>query len=45
VFAVLVVVLLIVAAAILYYGGFLGAAGNGDTDLDADVQVEAPQTP
>ena len=45
VFAVLIVVLLVVVAAILYFGGFLGAAGDGGTDLDADVQVEAPQSP
>jgi hypothetical protein len=43
--AVLIVVLLIVVAAILYFGGFLGTAGDGGTDLDADVQVETPATP
>ena len=45
VFAVLVVVLLIVVAAILYFGGFLGAGGVDGTDLEADIQVEAPSNP
>lgn len=46
IYAILIIIVILILAAVLYMSGaFGGGGGSDDADIEADVNIEAPQTP
>lgn len=46
IYAILIIIVILILAAVLYMSGAFGGGGGGeDADIEADVNIEAPETP
>lgn len=45
IYAILIIIVILILAAVLYMSGAFGGAQEGEPDIEADVQIEAPAEP
>lgn len=45
IYAILIIIVIPILAAVLYMSGAFTGGGNGDADIEADVNIEAPEVP
>jgi flagellar basal body-associated protein FliL len=45
IYAILIIIVILILAAVLYMSGAFGGGRDEDTDIEADVEISAPDVP
>lgn len=45
IYAILVIIVILIVGAVLYFSGVLGERSDAGDDINADIEIEAPEIP